>query len=240
MPAQQLLPRVVTDGLGQPGRIHDVGEQEGAEGARGRLVEWRSSDVEVDGGAELRHRAGGCLELEASAGVVPVGRQGPGEQDARLGGFVGGVDLAPGANALLQRGDRTFGVAAMERQLSTRHGDCCRRSGCAQPSSQLLELGGALAGRLVIAHCEARADEHREQEDPSLSRKDALVGERPGEAAHRSPGVALCQQQASPPGLAVVTERKPLARVPPRRQPGRRDGPGCPPARCNPRLRCSG
>ena len=93
--------------------------------------------------------ASGGLDLEAGAGVVAVGRQRPGQPHARLGGFVGGVDLAPGADALLQRGDRRLGVAAVERQLATRHRGRGRRSGRAEPSSQLLELGDALAGRLA-------------------------------------------------------------------------------------------
>ena len=119
VPAQQLLPDVVAHRLGQSGRLHDVGEEEGADGSRGGLVA-RRSDVEVDHRTDLLCRTGGGLDLEASAGLVAICHQRAGQPHARLGGFVGSVDLAPGADAFLQRADGCRGVATVEGQLATR------------------------------------------------------------------------------------------------------------------------
>ena len=54
--------------------------------------------------------------------VVSVGGQRPRQQHARLSGFIRSLDLAPGANALPQGGDRLLGVAAVERQMPARDG----------------------------------------------------------------------------------------------------------------------
>ena len=238
VPLQQRFPRGVAHGLGQSRRVHDVGEQERADGSS--PLGPCGSDVEVDRDAELVDQAGGGLELEARARVVSVGGQGPREQHARLSGFVWGVDFAPGADPLPQGGDRFLGVAAMERQMPARDCRRGRRSRGAEPSGQVLQLGEALGRRLLVAHRHARRDVHGEEEDAALSSEEAGVLERAAEAAHRRPGIALRQQQATPPRLAVVAQSDGLRRVPLRRRPGRRDAPGSRPARCTPSPRCTG
>ena len=151
--------------------------------------------------------AGGGLDLEAGAGVVAVGRQRPGEQHARLGGFVGGVDLAPGADALLQR-----------RRSPPR----CRRGGAPARRAPRRPPRPARACRTVapaprarrrsrLAACSSPTARHalhvhRQHEDPALPREEARVGQRAGEAPHRRRRVALRQQQATSPRLAVVAE----------------------------------
>ena len=185
--------------------------------------------------------AGGGLDLEAGAGVVAVGRQRPSQPHARLGGFVGGVDLAPGADALLQRGDGRLGVAAVERQLAARHRGRGRRSGRAEPSRQLLELGDALAGRRLVTDRQARGHVHRQHEDPALPREEARVGQRTRLRLRTARlRVALAPAASGPAPAGRRHRRRRPGRAPPRRRPGRRDGPGSPPARCSPSRRCSG
>ena len=174
-------------------------------GSRGRLVA-RRSDVEVDHRTDLLCRTGGGLDLEASAGLVAICHQRAGQPHARLGGFVGSVDLAPRADAFLQRADGCRGVATVEGQLATRHRGGRGRSGRAEPSRQLLELGDALAGRRLIADRQARGHVHRQHEDPALPRQEPRVGQGTGEAPHCALRVASRQEQAAPPGLAVVAE----------------------------------
>ena len=183
MPAQQLLPGVVTHGLGEPRRVHDVGEEEGPQGSRRGLGSWRS-DVEVDDGADLLQGSCRGLDLEACPGVVAVGGQGPSEPDPCLGGFVRSVDLAPGADALPERGDGLLGVTAIERQLATRHRGCGRRPGRPEPARELLELGDAGVRRGLVADRQARSHVHREHEHPPFPSEHAPVGEGPGEAPH--------------------------------------------------------
>ena len=143
-------------------------------------------------------RRAAALSSRRAPGVVSVGGQGPSEQHPRLSGFVRGVDLAPGADALPQRGDGLLGVAAVERQLPACDCGRGRRSRGAEPSGQLLQLGDALGRRLLVTHRQARRDVHREQEDAALSSEEARVGERAAEAPHRRPAHRPCASSKRP------------------------------------------
>ncbi len=120
MPSQQLLPGGVTHRLGEPRRVHDVGKEEGPQSSL-RGLGFRRSDVKVDDGADLLHGSCRGLDLEARPGVVAVGGQRPSKSHPCLGSFVRSVDLAPDADALSERGDGDFGVAAVERELAACH-----------------------------------------------------------------------------------------------------------------------
>ena len=237
MPAQQLLPGVVTHRLGEPRRVHDVGEQEGPQRSRRRLGSWRN-DVEVDHGADL---------LQSSAAAL-ISRRAPASSPSAVSARASrtrasAASYGASTSHQVRTPSRSEAIAA---SVSPRW-SAVRRvpptlqppARASQPARQLVELGDAHVRRGLVAHREAGPHVHRKHEHPSLSSEQALRPE-PGRGSAlpraRRPGPAA--SGLAPAGRRHRTPRPP--RAPPRRQPGHHDEPGCPPARYSPTRRCNG
>ena len=229
-------------GLGQPRRLHDVGEHERAERVRGRLRRRVEAAMSRSTAAPISSTVRAAASSSRRAPRRRRRPPGPGRAGRAPGRPRRGrrprtrCGRPPAATAIAPSVSPRWRASSPRRDR--RRG---RRSGRAQPPSEVLELGDALGRRLLVAHREARGDVHREHEDPTLACEEALIRRAPAlrlrTAARASP---LGEQQPSPSRAGRHHRSATACAAPPRHRSGRRDGPGSRPARCSPRRRCSG
>jgi hypothetical protein len=119
VPADEVLPGGVADGLDERRRVADVGEEEDAHGAlrvgAGEAAEQVADTTDVPRRSEPlegRERSG---ELELRAVLVAVARVGLGDQDPGPRRLVGSLDLVEELHRPAQPGARRLDVALGER-----------------------------------------------------------------------------------------------------------------------------